>query len=46
MKNKKYEVVNGLNIPMDVERIDTVDVERDGPLSLEITNSKGMDNNL
>ena len=41
-KSNKYQLVNGLNIPMDVERIQTVDVERDGPLSLEISDSKGM----
>lgn len=40
--NKKYKVVDGINVPMHVERIDTVDVERDGPMSLESSNSKGM----
>ena len=40
--NKKYKDVDGINVPMDVERIDTVDVERDGPMSLEASNSKGI----
>ena len=40
--NKKYKEVDGINVPIDVERIDIVDVERDGPMSLESSNSKGM----
>ena len=35
---KKYKV---LNVPTDVERVDTVDVERDGPMNMETSNSKG-----
>ena len=40
--NKKYKDVDGINVPIDVERIDVVDVERDGPMSLESSNSKEM----